>query len=460
MRPARLLAPLFVLALCSACQQAREPGAVMLITIDTTRADHLSGYGYELPTSPVLDGIARRGVRFENAYCTMPTTDPSHVSMLTGLYPRTHGVRMNGWKMHDDQVDTLAAWFSRRGYDTAAVTARAHLSPDDLGLKGFDFSDVPGPPKYERVFGDVLAPVGRWLEKRAGRRWFMWVHLWEPHAPYRPAPLYRKRFAQKFIESNKPRAQRRYSEPPTYVRKRLIPDDIVRASVGLYDGDIATADSALARLVGLARLHAPDGSEPMFIIASDHGESLAERQAEKGIGFGHGALLYDEVVKVPWVVTWEGEIGPAVISTPVSLLDMPGTITGFLDGGRPLLGQGRSLAAALSSGEEPVSEPVIIERRVYKKPPLRSLRQGQLAIVDHPWKLIRTARFHGPELYNLVDDPEERSNLVEERADVLGRLDAALDSWVEGHPVYEPGFSEPAELEKKLEDLRSLGYVD
>jgi len=435
---------------------ASAPGAVLLVTIDTMRADHLSAYGYGEPTSTTLEALAAHGIRFADAYCTMPTTDPSHASILTGLYPRTHGILRNaGGRIRNRKVSTLGTWFKARGYRTGAVTARVHLNPRALGIRGFDFADSPSGGELHRSYREVVKRVRAWLAEHRGERWFLWAHLWEPHKPYEPPARMRARF----LPAGTAAPTRRQSDPPRYVNSaRPIDKAVVETSRRLYDGELATADAALAELVAAAREFAPRHGNPLIVVVGDHGESLAERQTETGIGFGHGLLLYDEVVKVPWVIQWEGELHPLVIGTAVSLVDLAPTLTGLVDPADPLRGDGRNLAAVVRGGPPPALQPIVLERRTFARPPRPDLGWAQAAWVEGPWKLIADAGPSPDRLYNLASDPGERRDLATWRPDKVAELASKLAAWKRTH---RPGKAVPAaDAARRLEHMRSLGYLE
>ena len=475
----RFPAPLGILVvavLVGACRPAGAPRAILLVTVDTTRPDHLSAYGYARSTSPNLRRLASQGVRFQSAYTVMPTTDPSHTTMLTGLYPSTHGVRRNGEVVAAPNIDTLASWLHRRGYATGAVTARAHLDPTAIGITGFDFSDAPKPPVLTRTADQVLARVRGRLAAWSDRNWFLWVHLWEPHAPYDPEAAVRRRFYSGPLNErgDPPLLLRR---PRTWVGRRPVTGASVRHIGELYDGEIAIADAALAKLVELAVDHAPGNSKPLVVVVSDHGEELGERQRATGIGFGHGTLLYEEVVHVAWVLWRPRFIPPAVVQTPVSLVDLAATVSSLVDADHPLLGEGRSLARAVLHGTEPETRPVMIERRRFSSllGPHSSSRARQWARLRGKWKLIYTeggkdtgaaARGDCPgaeggqtELYNLAVDPEERSDRSGIEPERCGSMLRALRAWIARPQALVPS-KEPKIGRRKLENLHALGYFD
>lgn len=434
------------------------PRKILFISVDTTRADRLGSYGYGRPTTPAMDALAETGVRFANAYSVMPTTDPSHTSMLTCQYPRTHGVMRNAARRQNPKGPSLGAWLSRRGYETAAITARLGLDPKLRGISGFDYADSPKLPVRHRDAVDVVQRARRWFSERENDRWFLWVHLWEPHKPYTPMHAFRERFAPGI-----PKGDVRFEDPTRFLKRRgRLSKKIVWGARKLYDAEIALADNAVGAIVGMAKQAAPTDGDLLIVLVSDHGESLAERQSGSSIGFGHGALVYDEVIKVPWLVNWKGRLSPAVIDTTVSLVDMTPTIVGLIDPGAtvPKACDGRSLADAVRSGKSPEAVPIVLDRRLFRSHPLPGLRYQESAWIDYPWKVIVNDGAERPELYNLDSDPDETTDLAESENERAASLAGALKAWKEARPLRADDGPKTREAEQEEEALRALGYID
>lgn len=439
---------------------AEAPAKILLISIDTTRADHVSAYGYARRTTPFLEKLAARGVRFENAYAVMPTTDPSHTSILTGQYPRTHGIMRNAARRTDADAPSLASWLHDRGYSTAAITARIGLDPQLRRISGFDHTDAPRAPRKWRKAPEVARRALSWLHEREGSRWFLWVHLWEPHQPYEPPSGQRKRFALADIVDFEA-----YAEPERFLADgETISERDVARSASLYDGEIATADAAVAKIVRAAYAAKPDDSPPLILVVSDHGESLGERQQSRRIGFGHGVLLNREQVRVPWITVWESRLHEAVLRTYVSLVDLAPTVMDLVDPGKRYETEGRSLAASLLRAQEPPGRAFFLERRLFNSRDIEELAYPETALVAYPWKLIENDGVGRLELYDLASDPEERNDLAAERVEVTARLRERLAGWLDDHPLpRQQGAATRAEEQHRLREqdaLRSLGYID
>ena len=437
------------------------PKKILLLSVDTTRADRLSAYGYSRPTSPNIEALARTGVRFARAYCPMPLSDPSHTTFFTGQHPRTHGVVDNGDLRLKPSAPSLASRLQERGYRTAAITARVGLDPEVLGLRGFDFVDAPTAERGTREAKDVLVRAARWLDSVEGESWFLWVHLWEPHDPYAPEEPYRGTFVARADEEDLP-AHRR---PPLFVSaSKPLSQDVLRRARDLYDAEVAAADAAVGRLLELVEEAPPTGSAPLVVLVSDHGESLGERLS-KNVGFGHGPVLHEEALRVPWVLSWPGVLPPQVVETPVSTVDLAPTVLDLVGAAGTLQTEGRSLAAELRAGRDPAPRPIVAERRPYPTNRSPRLRSPQLAWIDHPWKLFLRLETDEVELYHLERDPGEQDDLASREPERVESMRAMLLEWSRAHPI----LSQPQRLERRSERLVrahvrkalvSLGYVD
>jgi len=386
---------------------------LVLVTIDTLRADHVGVYGYAGTTTPALDRLAHAGVRFDHAYAPAPLTLPSHASMLTGRYPPGHGSRDNGMRVTPG-VPTLATILHGQGFQTAAFIAAFPLDRR-FGLSpGFDvYSDrMPRGPdgklRDERPGRAVVDEALGWLASRRGTPFFLWVHLFEPHAPYGDP-----------------------AQPGG------------RTAIERYDEEIRTTDAQVGRLVdGLAAVRA----ETLVIVVGDHGEAFGEHGE-----ITHSLFIYDTTLRVPWLMA-----GPGVASTgtgiadPVCLIDVAPTALALLGKGkmdadgvdlRPLLA-GRQLPARELYAESfsPLFD--------FGWSPLRSVRRGQ-------WKAIAAPR---PELYDVAQDPGEEHDVGGQQEDIRRALVEDADRY---SPV-EIG-SQAAALAAADPDtaarLRALGYL-
>jgi len=386
---------------------------IVLITLDTTRADHVGAYGYRNGATPRLDRIARDGVLFERAIASAPITLPAHASLLTGLYPFAHGVRNNGNFTLDDSVPTLATALHDAGYRTAAFVS-AFVLDRRYGLaRGFDVYDDR--VRLERRGDETAAAAVAWLRARSGQGaprdaapFFLWLHLYDPHDPYAPPSPFDRRFAGR-----------------------------------LYDGEIAFDDTVVSSVLEAIG----DPASTIVAVVGDHGESLGEHDEAT-----HAVFVYDATLRVPMIVAWPGHLpAGARVADVVRGIDLAPTLLD-LAAVAPLRGaQGRSLAQAARGSRTSVPPPLAYAETYFPQfymnwSPLRSVQDGHWKYVDAPQ----------PELYDLAHDPGEVTNLVNREsvraADLRGALDAATGGG-------EGRMSERRMERDAVAKLAALGYV-
>ena len=394
----------------------REPGLnVLLITIDTLRADAVGAYGRSGAPTPWIDRLADGGVRFSAAYAHNVVTLPSHANMLTGRLPPRHGVRDNAGFRVRQEDETIATLLQRQGYRTAAFVSAFPLDSRfglDRGFEVYDDQFTDGGPRpafliQERSATATVALARAWIESAGDGPWFCWVHLYEPHFPYEPAEPYRSRWPQ-----------------------------------DAYMGEVAAADAALAPLLSPV-LEAGEGGRTLVVVTSDHGESLGEHGEAT-----HGVFAYESVLKVPLVVYQPRLLRPAVLDTVARHVDVLPTILDAL--ALPAGGtvDGRSLLAAIS-GEGNEEEVVTYFEALSASfnrgwAPLVGVLEGGLKYIDLPV----------PELYDLRLDPREERNLAPADPERAGALRAQLDRFPSSTPI-----SRVAESAEVRDRLRSLGYA-
>jgi arylsulfatase A-like enzyme/tetratricopeptide (TPR) repeat protein len=399
---------------------------VLLVTLDTTRADRIGAYGYAAARTPQLDALARRGALFEQAATTSPLTQPAHASILTGTYPTWHGVRVNGSTALAQQQLTLAEIYRERGYATAAFVG-AFVLDGRWGLnQGFDvYDDAFDLSKYERLdLGSVQRPGDQvvdaalgWLQAEAKGPFFAWVHLYDPHVPY---------------------------EPPEPMRSELAP----RGLEGLYDGEIAFADQQLGRCLAWLRDKGLE-DRTIVLVVGDHGEGLGSH----GEGT-HGYFIYDYAQRVPLIVAAPLP-GLAGVRVPlqVSTVDVLPTLLALSGIETPAHVQGRSLLPAMrrprdARGGHAYGESMTPSLQ-YGWAPLAALRTER-------FKLIQAPR---PELFDLAADPGETTNVIARHALVAEDLRVRLERLVADTSRGAPA-PEAADLDKEtLQGLAALGYV-
>ena len=406
-------------------KSAFRPGAasdhnVLLITLDTTRADRLGCYGYGQARTPHIDDLAREGVRFARAYCPAPLTLPAHSSILTGLHPATHGVRNNG---HDlaPKWRTLAEILKDRGFATAAFVSSFSVD-SRFGIgRGFDVYDDTFQPQAplkganaERRAEETFAKFSGWLDGNGETRFFAWVHYYDPHLPYDPPSPYRE------------------------------------GSPGRpYDGEIAYMD----RYVGavLEALEAKGLLEKtLVVVAGDHGEGLGDK-----VERGHGIFLYEETVRVPLILHNARVFPkPLVVEAAVRLVDVAPTILetiGLESEARNM--EGLSLVPWIEKLDRP-GLPSLVETFY----PRENFGWSELVgIVVGPWKYVQAPR---PELYDLEKDPGETINLAASSPAKTDELRSRLEEELLGLSAPPGPAAGQAVGAGDRERLRSLGYVN
>lgn len=397
---------------------------LVLITIDTVRADRMGFLGSKRGLTPNLDALARDAVVFRLAYAQAPLTPTSHATILTGTYPQFHGVADFGMPISPRAV-TLAEVLGAHGYRTAAFVGSIILDPYsglapgfERGFQHFEAGFRLGRPgresRYETVerrAGEVVSRAIAWLQKDSRPPFFLWVHLYDPHDPYDPPPPYSKRFA---------------SSP--------------------YDGEIAYADSALAKLFQELKSRGLY-DDSLIAVMGDHGEAFGEH-GEKN----HGIFLYNETIQVPFVLKLPGErFAGKSVDAAVELVDFAPTALAVLQLAPPSSVQGTSLFSLIegkSHHRQPAYSQTDYPRRAFGWSSLQALRSSKYLFVNAPRS----------ELYDLAADPEEKTNLVDKNSAVAAQLRTDLESVRARFSAKGTAARAPLGPEE-LEKLRSLGYV-
>ncbi len=398
----------------------RRPRSVLLVTVDTTRADRLQPYGADNIATPTFQRLADRGILFERAASVAPITLVAHTSILSGLYPPSHGVRNNGIHFVPEEIETLSEILGGAGYRTAAFVSAAVLERRyglDQGFEVYDDDLSAGRERHPRMVPDRPAEATvdstvAWLDGLAeGERFFAWTHFYDPHANYSPPPPYR---------------------------------DDYRAR--LYDGEIAYMDAQIGRLLQHPRL----AEDVVVVVLGDHGESLGEHREQT-----HAILAYDSTLHVPFILRIPG--GPSGVRVPreVSQVDLAPTLLDLLDlepGGGDAF-HGRSLMPLIERPRTVRKAPLIYSETylpfyTYGWAKLKAVRRDQ-------WKYIAAPT---PELYDLRRDPRELSNQIEQNPGAAHDFERDLGELLErlGDPEREASLALDTEA---MEKLRSLGYL-
>ncbi len=419
------LIPLLVLPLVQLHGSPKElnPPNVLLITIDTLRADHLGCYGYKKIRTPNIDSLAAQGVRFAKAFSPVPITLPSHGSMLTGTYPMLNGLHdFSGNKLNPRQP-TLASVLRQNGYATGAVVGAAVLD-SRFGLNSgfeyyyddFDFNRLleTNLDAMERPGNVVVDKALAWLRQNSRKPFFLWVHLYDPHHPYVPPAPYGQQ----------------YKDSP-------------------YDGEIAFVDAQVGRLLDYLK-QSGLFSRTMVALAGDHGEGLGEH-GEKT----HGFFIYNSTLHVPLILKLPADRAPkpVAVETSVSLVDLMPTLLDAAGFPAPGDVQGRSLLPLLQGENENLTSDLYAESYL---PRLHFNWSELRAIQVDKYRLIEAPR---PELYDLERDPGETNNLFAQKkavaAELQARLAAVIRKYSAGPELAEKTSLDPAMAER----LSALGYA-
>jgi choline-sulfatase len=398
-----------------------KPLNLVVVTIDTLRPDHLHCYGYAGIETPALDELARTGVLFENAVAQAPLTPPSHASIFTGQYPTVHHVRNTGGFILQSSSKPLARILHDQGWATAAFVSSAVLKKAFGFNNGFDVYDDQMPrggsrrefrDDPERRGSDTVDRALEWLNTQSGKPYFLWVHLYDPHMPYNPPGEFKEKYR------NRP-----------------------------YDGEIAYVDQQIGSLLAATAKKSPAGNT-INVVLSDHGESLSEHGE-----YTHGVFLYDATLRIAFLMAGPGIPSGKRVKQQVRSIDFLPTVLSLMGGEAPSNVQGVSLVPAFSGS--PVHTEISYEETLFPK---LSMGWSELrAIRTSSWKYIRAPR---PELYDLVNDPHETANVIQQHRPEAEKLEAQLR-----HIVSPAGGDAPEKVETSLvdqrtvEQLKSLGYL-
>lgn len=419
---------------------------VLLVCVDTLRPDRLSIYGYSRPTSPVIDGLLRRGARFLEARTVEPLTGPASASMITSRFPHEHGATRNGLRMRP-ATPSLPKLLAARGYATAAVVGNWSLRDRLTGLaEHFDhYGEVFSRKRWFGLFNseatgqDLTAAALDWVSEhrreRPGRPYFLWVHYVEPHAPYRLWEEFGERLG---IEA-----------------------DAEVSKSDRYDTEIAHVDREIGRLLrGLSgSSELPENT--LVIFLADHGESLGDHDY-----WGHGEFVFDDSLRIPMGIVWPGHVDPGTeVAEPALIVDLAPTVLGLLGlpGSEQLLGLDWS--PVLRGAAAPPPRATYFQAHkgtVQMDHTSREARLEGLVEVGRiagRLKEVLDLRDHTVRIYDLAADPAELDDLAAEGT----RPSAELTSWYEG---VRDGLRASSELpppdldDESLERLRALGYLD
>jgi len=434
-----------------AAERTVRPRNVVLISIDSLRADHLGCYGYHRPTSPRLDALAAAGARFNAAYTTASWTLPSHASQLTGRYPLSHGAVTLDRRL-STATPTIPTILGPAGFTTGGFVSFEFLRRRygfDAGFEYFDdfTTAVDGNnEEHHLTTGPLLnAEIVPWIENHANRPFFLFVHNFDVHYDYNPPAPYDTMFDDDYSGPD----LRRYSQNPNIHAD--MPARHLEQFVALYDGEIRFTDTVIGEIID-AIDRAGVGDDTLLIVTADHGEEFFDHGDR-----GHGTTMYEEVMRVPLIMRWpRGLEAGRTVETPVSVVDLAPTIYDLTGVDGPVGLDGESLAP-LMNGADVSPRPIYGHLYARKRPIITAMvRLGSE-------KYVQDLRAPQAQLFDLGSDPQELRNalgmsdsapLTTPMVAWLGqqwRAYRALPTATEGHIEVD---------QQNINNLRALGYVD
>jgi len=398
---------------------------LLFISLDTVRADHIGAYGNSEVSTPNIDRLAAEGVRVENCYTSVPITFPAHCSMFTGKYPLTLNVRNNGKYLLGDDETTLAEILKQKGFHNYAVIAAYVLSAKFGIHQGFDlYDDTLDNTKLvnnftSEIYADaVYDKFQKWFATHKEKRFFAWVHFYDPHLPYTP--------------------------PEKFITKKD------GGLIDHYNGEIALVDHYVGKITEDLR-NAGKLDNTMIVVVGDHGEGFGEHNE-----FGHSIFCYEETLKVPLIFYHPHGLKPLVVKNRVNLIDLMPTILDLYGETVPKGLDGRSVASWLMGkddySETPGDRMLYFESVTGKE----EFNWAHLSgVISGNYKYISLPE---PELYNLDTDPQEKDNLFLKMKKIVREKKKLLDKFVSSH-TGDPKNNTRNMSKKDIAHLKSLGYI-
>jgi arylsulfatase A-like enzyme len=442
------------------CGGPQRPN-ILIITVDTLRADYLGTYGDSTARTPNIDALARNATVFERAAAPMPLTRPSHFSLLTAKYPREHGVVNNAMSL-PDEATTITEILQEKGYDTAAFLSVRLLDDSSGAAQGFSTYDTPAEGD-ERSAEDTISHVLRWLEERENQRpFFLWVHLFDPHIPYAPPHEFRPPEVADSPAVTWPRLNAIAAE-----NDDDIPAEVLEEAKQLYRGEIAYTDHWVGKLLnGVDALWQPENT--LIVFAADHGECF-----ENGSYFEHSDCLYEPAIRIPLIVRWEPAFPQGSrIDSQTSIIDIAPTILRAANIEIPSDFSGRALQETTNDKtryvliQHPLYQEKLTRVRPHRRRNIRSVAgeprgemlidKERVGVVGGDWKYLRSGT--DERLYRITPDVDERMNLAEVKPEARAKMLDQLRRELAQHPLQ---LIAPSEInDELLKTLEALGYLD
>jgi arylsulfatase A-like enzyme len=420
----------------------KEEINILLISIDSLRADHLGVYGYKRPTSPNIDQLAREGATLNQMYAQRSLTWPSLTSIMTSLYPNTHGVIRNGYKLKKDTV-SLDVILKDYGYDTASFLANYW----DTLTRGFTMR------KHSTDFGITKEGI-KWLSSKTKNKFFLWLHYLNPHFAYEPIPPYDKMFDPSY----KGTINGKYLLLNEIMTKnQTITQRDLKHVIALYDGEIRQTDHLIGTLLDVLNKFGLK-ENTLVIITADHGEELYQHHNY----FYHHASVYDSCLHIPCILRLPGIINENIkIDNSLESIDILPTILDILKAPYPADFQGESFY------------PLLQNKKIHEKKPVQSQFENKIyTIRNENWKYIynptdyrilalsspqeKYIQIHKEELYDIMHDPQEITNLAPSNRVIKDKLKKQLLTWIKNNN--NKRVKNQAVNEELLRKLRALGY--
>ena len=455
------LASIFLLAGCGLESKLSSDGAdsyqppidanLLVISIDTTRADHLGCYGHANAQSPVLDELAQSGARFLDSFTVMPTTLPAHTALFTSQYPRQTGVQSNLGNVSPHEL-TLAEQLQKHGIKTASFNSSRVLAASTGINQGFDTYACANKNLWPA--DKTMGMAANWIRENKDSRFFCFVHVYDPHAGYDAPPKHKKALGVQATTSLPPWGQMAFMSEPEGLSQELV-EDAARA----YDAEIAFVDEQIGILLQTLKDQGVT-DDTIVVVTSDHGETLHELKDTYQYAYDHGEFLYPRELRVPLLIHAPSAFGfppGQEISDAVSLLDLMPTALELMGVPCPDQIEGRSLVPALQ-GKALDPAIIVAERHSYESAPNPWMQGDAYAVISAPWLLL-ASHGRGIELFRLDKDRQGLHDLAKKHGEEVKRLQRRLAQWLSSRTLNDHSLAPESTGSERDQGLSGLGYT-